>query len=288
MQHYLRIIRPEQYIKNVFVFAPLFFGGGLFVAESTINASIAFICFCLAASSIYILNDYCDINEDREHPVKSARPLAAGTIAVKNAAILGFTLLLSSFAISLLLTKDLFLILLLYVCMNILYSRWLKHVAILDINIIAVGFVMRLFSGSVVTDIDPSVWILLVTYLLALFLALAKRRTDVVLALQGKEVRKNIKGYNLIFVDIVLGLLSAVLIVCYIFYCISPEVQQHYDSKWLYLSIIFVLNGLLRYLKLALVDQSTYSPTLVVMKDRFVQITVLCWILLMGILLYFN
>jgi 4-hydroxybenzoate polyprenyltransferase len=174
------------------------------------------------------------------------------------------------------------------VAINVLYSRWLKHIAILDLNIIAVGFVLRILAGSVVTGIEPSVWILLVTYLLALFLALSKRRTDVVLALQGKEVRKNIAGYNLIFVDIVLGLLAAVLIVCYIFYCLSPEVQQQYNSKWLYLSIIFVLNGLLRYLQLAMVQQSTYSPTLVVLKDKFVQATLLMWVLLMGFLLYFN
>ena len=288
MRNYLRLIRPEQYIKNLFVFAPLFFGGELFNIGSTINVCIAFVCFCLAASSIYILNDYFDIAEDRAHPIKSTRPLAAGTIAIKNAAALGFTMLLLSFIISVVLSTHLFAILLLYVGVNILYSIWLKHIAILDINIIALGFVLRLLAGATVTDIEPSVWILLVTYLLALFLALAKRRTDVVLASQGKEVRKNISGYNLIFVDIVLGLLAGVLIVCYIFYCISPEVQQHYNSKWLYLSIIFVLNGLLRYLQLALVQQSTYSPTLVILKDRFVQITLLCWIVLMGYLLYFN
>ncbi|MBF6608146.1 MAG: decaprenyl-phosphate phosphoribosyltransferase [Flavobacterium sp.] len=288
MRNYIKLIRLEQYIKNVFVVAPLFFAGELFNVDRALSVAIAFISFCMAASAIYILNDYFDIAEDREHPVKSARPLASQSVSVKNAAVLGIALLSVSLILSWAVSPELLLIIIAYVILNILYSAWLKHIAILDLNIIAIGFVLRLLAGAAVADIELSVWILLVTYLLALFLALAKRRTDVVLSNQGKEVRKNIKGYNLIFVDIVLGLLSAVLIVCYIFYCISPEVQQHYNSKWLYLSIIFVLNGLLRYLKLALVDQSTYSPTLVILKDGFIQLMVLGWIALMGTLLYFN
>lgn len=288
MRNYLKLMRPEQYIKNAFVFAPLFFGGQFLDLSNFIAVCMAFLCFCLAASSIYIINDFLDVAEDRAHPVKSRRPLASGTVSAGYALWLAAALLLVSLWASFALAPMLTMVLTIYVLINLLYSKWLKHIAILDINIIAVGFVLRLFAGAVVTGIEPSVWILLVTYLLALFLALAKRRTDVILAQQGLEVRKNIEGYNLIFIDIVLGLLSAVLIVCYIFYCISPEVQQHYQSQWLYLSIIFVINGLLRYLKLALVNQSTYSPTLVVLKDRFVQTTILAWTLLMGYLLYFN
>lgn len=172
--------------------------------------------------------------------------------------------------------------------MNFFYSKWLKHIAILDINIIAIGFVLRILAGTAVTNIEPSIWILLITYLLALFLALAKRRTDVILAKSGKEVRKNIEGYSLIFIDTVLGILASILIVCYIFYCIAPENQHHYNSKLLYLSIIFVINGIFRYLQLAIVDQSTYSPTLIVLKDRFIQITIFLWTILMSYLLYFK
>lgn len=288
MRQYLRLMRPEQYVKNIFIFAPMFFGGALFDVDNWLNVAVAFICFCFTASAIYIVNDYCDIREDRNHPIKRFRPLAARTVTVRNSFILSGLLFAVAMILSMSVSLTLTAILLLYAVTNLLYSRWLKHIPILDINVIAFGFVLRLMAGSVATSIEPSVWILLITYLLALFLALAKRRTDVVLASEGKEVRKNIEGYNLIFVDIVLGLLAAVLIVCYIFYCISPEVQQHYQSQWLYLSIIFVINGMLRYFQLALVGQSTYSPTLVVLTDRFLQITIVGYVILMSYLLYFH
>ncbi len=288
MQHYLRLMRPEQYVKNIFVFAPMFFGGALLNEGTWLNVGVAFICFCFTASSIYIVNDYFDIQEDRQHPIKKFRPLAADKVAIRNAFGLSALLVVVAIVLSLAVSSELTTILLIYVFTNVLYSRWLKHIAILDINIIAFGFVLRLLAGSAASDIQPSIWILLITYLLTLFLALAKRRTDVVLASEGKEVRKNIEGYNLQFVDIALGLLAAILIVCYIFYCISPEVQQHYKSQLLYVSIIFVLNGMLRYLQLALVNQSTYSPTLVLLTDRFLQITMLAYLVLMSYLLYFN
>lgn len=281
-------MRPEQYVKNIFVLAPLFFGGALFDVENWLNAGVAFLCFCFTASAIYIVNDYFDIAEDKNHPIKKFRPLALGTVTVKNSFVLSALLFAVAMILSMSVSLTLSSILLLYAVTNLLYSRWLKHISVLDINIIAFGFVLRLFAGAEATAIEPSIWILLITYLLALFLALAKRRTDVVLSIEGKEVRKNIAGYNLIFVDIVLGLLAAVLIVCYIFYCISPEVQHHYQSQWLYLSIIFVINGMLRYLQLAMVEQSTYSPTLVVLTDRFLQITIISYVLLMSYLLYFH
>ena len=288
MQHYLRLMRPEQYVKNIFVFAPMFFGGALLNEGTWLNVGVAFLCFCFVASAIYIVNDYFDIQADREHPTKKFRPLASGTVNIKNAFILSALLFIVSIALSMSVSSELTAILVMYVFANVFYSRWLKHIAILDLNIIAFGFVLRLLAGSVATDVTPSIWILLITYILTLFLALGKRRTDVVLASKGKEVRRSIEGYNLMFVDIVLGMLAAVLTVCYIFYCISPEVQDHYNSKLLYVSIIFVINGLFRYLKLAIVDESTYSPTLILLTDRFLQITILGYLILMSYLLYFH
>ena len=281
-------MRPEQYVKNIFVFAPMFFGGALLNEGTWLNVGVAFLCFCFVASAIYIVNDYFDIQADREHPTKKFRPLASGTVHVKNAFILSALLFVVSIALSMSVSSELTAILVMYVFANVLYSRWLKHIAILDLNIIAFGFVLRLLAGSVATDVTPSIWILLITYILTLFLALGKRRTDVVLASKGKEVRRSIEGYNIMFVDIVLGMLAAVLTVCYIFYCISPEVQDHYNSKLLYVSIIFVINGLFRYLKLAIVDESTYSPTLILLTDRFLQITILGYLILMSYLLYFH
>jgi decaprenyl-phosphate phosphoribosyltransferase len=197
-------------------------------------------------------------------------------------------MMILALVLSFIISQKLFLIITSYIILNILYSKWLKHIAIVDVNIIALGFVLRILAGTAVTGIQPSIWILLITFVLALFLGIAKRRTDVILAQNGKEVRKNIEGYSLGFIDVALGILASILIVCYIFYCISPEVQNHYHSNLLYISILFLINGIFRYLKLAIVDQSTFSPTLIVLTDRFIQITILSWIVLMGYLLYFN
>jgi 4-hydroxybenzoate polyprenyltransferase len=288
MKHYIKLIRPEQYVKNVFVFAPLFFGGALWNFDLLLLVFLAIVSFSLAASSIYIINDFFDIEADKAHPSKSKRPLAAGQIKIKNAMVLQVLLMCSALLLAWRINTNLLLIISCYIVLNFLYSKWLKHIAIVDLNIIAIGFVLRILAGAAVAGIEPSVWILLITYLLALFLGIAKRRTDVILSQNGKEVRKSIEGYNLSFIDTALGILASVLIVCYIFYCIAPENLQHYNSKWLYLSIIFVVNGLFRYLKLAIVDQSTHSPTDILLKDKFIQTTILLWIALMSYLLYFN
>jgi decaprenyl-phosphate phosphoribosyltransferase len=288
MNRYLKLIRVEQYIKNAFVFAPLFFSGSFLNGDLLLKTIICFVCFCLASSSVYILNDYFDVKEDQLHPIKSKRPLAAGTISKKNALLLFVTLLISSLVVSFSSNNAVFYTIVFYVILNVFYTLILKHIALLDINIIAVGFVLRILAGGFAANVEPSIWILIETYLLALFLALAKRRTDFIHHSNGLEVRKNIEGYNLIFIDITLGILAAIITICYIFYCISPEIQQHYHSNFIYLSIIFVFNGLVRYLKLAIVDQTTYSPTLIILKDRFIQITILCWIILLGCLLYYK
>lgn len=288
MRNYLKLIRVEQYIKNAFVFAPLFFDSQFLNLDNLINVILAFLCFCTISSSVYIFNDYFDINEDKNHPQKRYRPLASGSISIQNGLVLMLILMISSITVSYLISVELFLVIISYLALNFLYSKWLKHIAILDVNIIAVGFILRIVAGSVVSDVVPSIWILLITYLLALFLGISKRRTDVILAENGNDVRKNIEGYNLIFIDVILGILASIIIVSYIFYCISPEVQLHYHSNLLYVSIIFVVNGIFRYLKLVFVDQSTYSPTKIVLHDRFIQITILGWLLLMSYLLYFR
>lgn len=288
MRNYLKLIRVEQYIKNIFLFAPLFFDGQFKEFDNLLKVFFAFICFCMASSSIYILNDYYDINEDKNHPQKCKRPLACGSIGIKNALVLMLFLMIASLISSLLISEKLLLVIVSYLLLNFFYSKWLKHIAILDVNIIAIGFLLRIIAGSVVCNVIPSIWILLITYLLALFLGISKRRTDVIHAENGKDVRKNIEGYNLIFIDSALGILASIIIVCYIFYCISPEIQLHYHSNLLYVSIIFVVNGIFRYLKLVFVDQSTYSPTKIVLKDRFIQITILGWIFLLSYLLYFR
>jgi 4-hydroxybenzoate polyprenyltransferase len=185
---------------------------------------------------------------------------------------------LSSLCMSFVFNTELFIVLLVYFVLNIAYSLKLKHIAILDIFIIATGFVLRLFAGSAVTDISLSMWIILMTFLLAIFLALAKRRDDVLLSLEGQETRKNIDGYNLEFVNAAMVLMAGVVIVSYIQYTISPEVIERLDTNYLYLTSFFVILGVLRYMQITFVEQDSGSPTKVVIRDSFLKVTIFLWL----------
>jgi 4-hydroxybenzoate polyprenyltransferase len=220
-----------------------------------------------------------DINEDRAHPTKKYRPIASGAVSTKRAKSLILVLSLTSLSLSLILSFKLFIVLLIYFILNILYSIKLKHIAILDIFIIATGFVLRLFAGSVVTDINLSMWIILMTFLLAIFLALAKRRDDVLLSLEGQETRKNIDGYNLEFVNAAMVLMAGVVVVSYIQYTISPEVIERIGTEYLYLTSFFVVLGILRYMQITFVEQDSGSPSKIVIRDTFLKVTILFWLI---------
>ncbi len=277
MKNMLILLRPHQYIKNLFIFAPLLFAFE-FNTQLFYAAGITFILFSVLASSVYVLNDLMDINEDKQHPTKKNRPLASGKISTKTATMLFFIMSGASLGISFFLNKELFAILLFYFILNILYSLKLKHIAIVDIFIISTGFVLRLFAGSTTSDIPLSMWIIIITFLLAIFLALAKRRDDVLLSIQGKETRKNIDGYNLEFVNASMVLMSGVVIVSYLQYTVSPEVIERIGSHYLFLTTFFVILGILRYMQITFVENSSQSPTKIVLKDRFLQLTILLWI----------
>ena len=283
----IQLMRPHQYVKNLFIFLPLFFALKITDIHLLSNSLIAFIAFSLTASAVYILNDYHDIDEDREHPSKRDRPLASGAISKQQ----GIGIMLVLFGIGFLLMSILSIkaaiILIIYVVMNILYSLWLKHIAILDIIIISIGFVLRLFIGSSVTHIELSMWIVIMTFLLALFMALAKRRDDILIYLDtGKKMRKVIDGYNLQFLDTAMSIMASVVIVAYVIYTSSPEVVDRVDSHYLYLTSLFVIIGIMRYLQIAFVLQNSGSPTKIVLRDRFMQFTIVGWIITFAWILY--
>jgi len=280
-------MRPHQYVKNIFIFLPIFFALQITNMDFLFQAFIAFIAFSLTASAIYILNDYFDIEEDRQHPKKKYRPLASGTISKKNGIMLMIFLSLSGALLMMSLSLEALFILLVYIVMNIAYSLYLKHIAILDVTIIAIGFVLRLFIGSAVTGIALSMWIVIMTFLLALFMALAKRRDDVLIYLNtGKKMRKVIDGYNLQFLDGAMMIMASVVIVAYILYTTSSEVVSRVHSQYLYLTSLFVILGIMRYLQIAFVVKDSGSPTKIVLTDRFTQLILLGWILSFGWILY--
>ena len=287
ISHIIKLMRPQQYVKNAFIFLPLFFALEITNKELLLYALIAFISFSLSASAIYILNDYFDIEEDRLHPKKKFRPLASGDITQnQSVVIMGILLSIGMFLMTLLSLKATF-ILVFYIIMNMAYTLWLKHIAILDITTIAIGFVLRLFVGSAVTDISLSMWIVIMTFLLALFMALAKRRDDVLIFMNtGEKMRKVIDGYNLQFLDGAMMIMASVVIVSYTLYTTSTEVIERVGSQYLYLTTLFVILGIMRYLQITFVLLDSGSPTKIILKDRFIQLTLLGWIISFGWILY--
>ena len=281
MKNLIRLIRPHQWIKNLVVLLPVFFGGALLQPEAVYAALVTVLSFSFAASSIYCLNDIVDVEDDRRHPVKCHRPMASGAITV----VQGYLLMALMFALSmvstLLLSSDqteTASVILFYWLLNIAYCLRLKRYAIIDVCIVAFGFVLRILAGGYATDIRLSRWIVLMTFLLMLFLSFAKRRDDVVRMNEtGHAPRQNTIRYNLTFINQSITITASVTLVCYIMYTVSPETIQNFHTDYLYLTSVFVLVGLLRYIQISVVDKKSGDPTKVMLHDRFMQCTVLAF-----------
>ncbi len=284
----IRLLRPHQYVKNLFVFLPLFFGMKFLDFKKLFITCIAFICFSLVASAVYVFNDIYDVEEDKKHPEKRNRPIASGKISRGEAFGIFWALLLVAILLTrLTLPSRVLGVLLIYVVANLLYTFKLKHIAILDITVIAFGFVLRLFAGALTGNIVLSHWIILMTFLLALFLALAKRRADLLVFLtDGKILRKSIEGYNLTFVDTAMSIMAAVIIVSYVLYTVSAEVIRRFHTDNLYGTTFFVILGVLRYLQITFVKEESGSPTRILLHDRFLQGIVISWLILFGLIIY--
>ena len=281
------IIRPKQYIKNIFILLPLFFAGQITNSELLVNALVAFVAFSLSASAVYIINDYRDIKDDRKHPKKKFRPLASGSISKNIALSLMVILLIIGFTLMAIISTNALAILGIYVILNISYSLKLKRIALLDVTIIAIGFVLRLFVGSFAYEVPLKIWIVIMTFLLALFLALAKRRDDVqIFRKSGNKMRKSMDGYNLQLIDGTMMVMSAVVIVAYLLYTTSQEIVEKFQNENLYLTTLFVIFGLMRYLQITLVEKNSGSPTETIFKDKIMQINLALWVLSFVWLIY--
>lgn len=281
MKNLIRLIRPHQWVKNLVVLLPAFFGGALLHIESVYAGLVTALCFSFAASSIYCLNDIVDVDDDRQHPVKCHRPMASGAISITQ----GYTLMFLMFVLSMLSTfllrqsqLETASVILFYWLLNIAYCLKLKQYAIIDVCIVSFGFVLRILAGGYATSIHLSKWIVLMTFLLMLFLSFAKRRDDVVRMNEtGHAPRQNTIRYNLTFINQAITITSSVTLVCYIMYTVSPETIQNFHTDYLYLTSVFVLVGLLRYIQIAVVDKRSGDPTKVMLHDRFMQFVVLAF-----------
>ena len=281
MKNLIRLIRPHQWVKNLVVLLPVFFGGALLHIESVYAGLVTALCFSFAASSIYCLNDIVDVEDDRQHPIKCHRPMASGAISIPQ----GYTLMFLMFVLSMLSTfllrqsqLETASVILFYWLLNIAYCLKLKQYAIIDVCIVSFGFVLRILAGGYATSIHLSKWIVLMTFLLMLFLSFAKRRDDVVRMNEtGHAPRQNTIRYNLTFINQAITITSSVTLVCYIMYTVSPETIQNFHTDYLYLTSVFVLVGLLRYIQIAVVDKRSGDPTKVMLHDRFMQFVVLAF-----------
>ena len=294
MMKYLKLLRVEQWVKNLFVFAPLFFSGNITHYDLLVKSVFAFIIFSLVASSIYIINDYSDVASDRKYPEKKNRPLASGAISKQTTRIILAILLLIIGGLIFLsqdfLSKNLWKfasIIGFYFIMNLAYTFKLKHVAIVDVMIISTGFVLRVLAGGYATGILISQWAILLTFVLALVLAIGKRRGELINAQISGKTRKALDGYNVQFADIALSISCALAIVCYLMFTLSPEVQQRFHPRVFY-TVIFVVFAFLRYLQQTLVYNRTESPTKIIYKDRYIQVTLVLWLAAFLLQIYFK
>ena len=294
MKKYLKLLRVEQWVKNLFVFVPLFFSGNIKNLDLLTKSIFAFVIFSLAASMVYILNDYNDIEADRRHPEKRRRPLASGAISKSKA--IGILIGLASTDIFLVLFAQFYFeqllwkfatIIAFYFVMNLAYTFRLKHVPIIDIFIIATGFVLRVLAGGYITGISISQWAILLTFVLALVLAIGKRRGELINAQVSGKTRRALDGYNVQFADIALSISVTLAIMCYLMFTLSPEVQAKFHERVFY-TVIFVVFAFLRYLQQTLVYNRTESPTKIVYRDRYIQVTLLLWVATFLIQIYFK
>ena len=290
MKKTLLLIRPQQWIKNGFVLIPMFFGGRLLNADDAIASVVTFFAFSFAASAIYCFNDIVDVDADRRHPVKCHRPIASGAVSVPTAyALMAVLVLLSALLLFFLPQRagETAGIVAFYFLLNMAYCIWLKRHAIIDVCTVATGFVLRILAGGMACDVAVSNWLVLMTFLLALFLSFAKRRDDVLRMNEtGEPPRRNTIRYNITFVNQAITITGTVTLVCYIMYTVSPEVVSRFHAPYLYLTSIFVLVGLLRYMQLTVVDEVSGDPTKILLRDRFTQAIVVAWIMAFLLIIY--
>lgn len=284
---YFELLRVREWVKNLFLYLPFFFSGELFDQAKLTRLTMGCLLFSLAASCIYIVNDYRDRERDTLHPKKRYRPLATGSIQPGFALTLSAVMGIGVMGASYILNREFFFILLTYLTLNLCYSYGLKNLPIIDISIIAIGFVLRVEAGTAITNVFLSMWMVLLVFLLALLLALGKRRDDVILKNETSiSLRKSIDGYNLEFLNVSIALICAVTFVSYIMYTVSPEIMQRMGSNRLYYTCLFVFIGIMRYLQLVFVKNESGSPTKILLMDRLIQAMLLLWLVSFFLLIY--
>ena len=280
-------LRPAQWSKNLLVFAGLLFGRRLLDGAAVLDAVSAFAVFCVLSGVVYLVNDIADRDSDRRHPLKAQRAIASGALPVPTAAGVALALGVGGLAAASAIGPRFAAAAAAYLALQLLYSFMLKHIVIIDVLTIAIGFVLRAVGGAVAVHVEIGHWLLVCTILLALFIALAKRRHEIVLLAGSAISHRPILGdYSPYLLDQMIGVVTASTLISYIFYTISPETQAKFGTAWLGLTIPFPLYGIFRYLYLVHQREGGGSPADLLLTDRPLLACVALWALTVAMIIY--
>jgi len=283
----LNALRPSQWTKNLLVFAGLLFGMQLFVPSAVVRALAAFAIFCGLSGVVYLVNDIIDRDSDRRHPIKQKRPIASGALSVQAAAVSAIVIGALALTASVALGWTFALVAAAYLGLQALYSSSLKHVVIIDVLTLSFGFVLRAVAGAVAVNVEFSHWLLVCTILLALFIALNKRRHEITLLAGDAATHRPILGeYSEYLLDQMIAVVTASTLISYVFYTISPETQEKFGTQWLGLTIPFPLYGIFRYLYLVHRREGGGSPSELLLTDRPLLVCVALWAIAVAVIIY--
>jgi 4-hydroxybenzoate polyprenyltransferase len=285
--HLFHSLRPGQWSKNLVVFAGVLFGRRLFDSGAVIHAASAFTVFCVLSGVVYLVNDIADRESDRQHPLKAKRPIASGALPVRVALVAAIVLGALGLGAALMVGRPFAAVAVAYLLLQLAYSGALKNIVIIDVLTIAIGFVLRAAAGAEAVNVEISNWLLVCTILLALFIALAKRRHEIVLLAGGATSHRPILGeYSAYLLDQMIGVVTASTLISYVFYTISPETQAKFGTQWLGLTIPFPLYGIFRYLYLVHLREGGGSPADLLLTDRPLLACVALWALAVALIIY--
>ncbi|MBN1638675.1 MAG: decaprenyl-phosphate phosphoribosyltransferase [Ignavibacteriales bacterium] len=286
--NYLKLIRVTHWIKNFFVFIPLIFSKHLFEFDYSYYVILAFVAFCICSSIVYIFNDIFDIEYDKLHPNKKNRPLPSGKISLRNSVIV--MLIFSSILIPILinLTLKFFIVILAYFLMNIFYTLILKKIVIVDIITIAIGFMLRVLGGAVVIEIYISKWLILSTIFISLFLAVMKRRSELVYQNNEVVTRKVLENYSIDFINQIGAIVAAGVIICYSLYSVDARTKAYFGTENLVYTTLFVIFGIFRYMYLVYLKQKGESSIEMIFKDMPLLFAIVLYVISVVLIIYGN
>ncbi len=283
----IKSLRIKQWIKNLWVFAALIFSQNVFDLPLLAKTLFAFVLFCIVSGAAYILNDILDLEEDKIHPIKSKRPLASGRLAKNHAFFAFISLVLLGLTGAYFLNINFFVVLLAYLILQVAYSSWLKHVVIIDVFLIAAGFFLRVIAGALAINVQISPWLFICTILIALFLAMSKRRHELVLLAKEAEIHRPIlKEYTPQLLDQMIAVVTASTVISYCLYTVSPETVSKFGTTNLLFTVPFVLYGIFRYLYLVHQKDEGGSPEALIIRDKPLLVDLFLWIATAMLILY--